>query len=139
MMGMAQPVSPLSVGSLTQLTLSLAAIVVLILAIGWILKRFRLAAPRGSADIAVLDELRLSPRERVVLIRIGDAQVLLGIGAGGMVPLTPLAASIVLQTAAPAPAFAERMRELMRRTGGLPPGGSSPGAPPGAPPPGATA
>ena len=50
-----------------------------------------------------------------------------------------LAASIVLQTAAPAPAFAERMRELMRRTGGLPPGGSSPGAPPGAPPPGATA
>jgi len=135
MMGMAQPVSPLSVGSLTQLTLSLAAIVVLILAIGWILKRFRLAAPRGSADIAVLDELRLSPRERVVLIRIGDAQVLLGIGAGGMVPLTPLAASIVLQTAAPAPAFAARMRELMKRPGGLPPGGSSPGAPP----PGATA
>jgi flagellar protein FliO/FliZ len=120
----------LSVGSLTQLTLSLAAIVALILAIGWVLKRFRLAAPRGSADIAVLDELRLSPRERIVLIRIGDAQVLVGIAAGGMVPLTPLAASIVLKTAAPAPPFAERMRELMKRSGGLPPGGSSTGAPP---------
>jgi flagellar protein FliO/FliZ len=125
--GMAQPVSPLSVGSLTQLTLSLVAIVALILAIGWILKRFRLAAPRGSADIAVLDELKVGPRERVVLIRVGNAQVLLGIGAGGVVPLTPLAASIVLKTAAPAPAFAERMRELMKRSGGPPPGGSAPG------------
>jgi flagellar protein FliO/FliZ len=124
MMGIAQPVSPLSVGSLTQLTLSLVAIVALILAIGWILKRFRLAAPRGSADIAVLDELRVGPRERVVLVRVGNAQVLLGIGAGGVVPLTPLAASIVLKTAAPAPSFAERMRELMKRSGG-PRGGSA--------------
>jgi len=125
MMGMAQPVSPLSVGSLTQLALSLVAIVALILAIGWVLKRFRLAAPRGSANIAVLDELSVGPRERIALIRVGNAQVLVGIGAGGVVPLTPLAASIVLKASASAPAFAERMRELMKRPGGPPPGGSA--------------
>ena len=44
MTAMAQPASPLSVGSLTQLTLSLIAIVALILAIGWVLKRFKLSA-----------------------------------------------------------------------------------------------
>ena len=61
---LAQPASPLSVASLTQLTLSLIAIVALILAIGWALKRFKLAAPRGSLDSEVLDQLNLGPRER---------------------------------------------------------------------------
>jgi len=119
MTAMAQPLAPLSVGSLTQLTLSLLAIVALIVAVGWVLKRFKLAAPRGSAD-GVLEEVRVGPRERIVLVRIGDAQVLVGIGAGGVVPLTPLAAAIVLKAAAPAPAFAERLRELMKRSGGSP-------------------
>jgi hypothetical protein len=57
------------------------------------------------------------------LIRIGDAQVLVGIGAGGVVPLTPLAAPIALKTIAAAAPFAERMRELMKRSGGSPPAG----------------
>jgi flagellar protein FliO/FliZ len=118
MMGMAQPASPLSVGSLTQLTLSLVAIVALILAIGWVLKRLKLAAPRGSGDIAVLDELSVGPRERIVLVRVGDSQVLVGVGTGGIVPLSPLANPIVLQTNARAPAFAERLRDMMKRTGG---------------------
>jgi flagellar protein FliO/FliZ len=120
---MTQPVSPLSVGSLTQLTLSLVAVVALILAIGWVMKRFKLAAPRGSLDSRVLEELKVGPRERIVLVRIGDAQVLVGIGAGGVVPLTPLAAPIALKTIPAAPAFAERMRELMKRPGGAPPTG----------------
>jgi flagellar protein FliO/FliZ len=126
---MAQPISPLSVGSLTQLTLSLVAIVALIFAIGWVMKRFKLAAPRGSLDSGVLEELKVGPRERIVLIRIGDAQVLVGIGASGVVPLTPLVAPIALKTIPAAPAFAERMRELMKRSGGSPPAG-----PPGNPP-----
>src|ERR1700732_323392 len=101
---MAPIASPLSVGSLTQLTLSLVAIVALIFAIGWVLKRFRLAVPRGRGQITVLDELSLSPRERIVLIRVGESQLLVAIGAGGVVGLTPLATPIVLNGAAPAPA-----------------------------------
>jgi flagellar protein FliO/FliZ len=115
---MAQPASPLSVGSLTQLTLSLLAIVVLIFAIGWVLKRFKLTAPRGSRDSAVLDELSVGPRERILLVRIGEAQVLVGVGAAGIVALTPLATPIALKSVAGAPAFAERLRELMKRPGG---------------------
>jgi len=119
MTGMAQPASPLSVGSLTQLTLSLIAIVALILAISWALKRLKLAGPRGSGEIAVLDELSVGPKERIVLIRVGESQVLVGIGAGGLVPLTPLAVPIVLKgSATPAAPFAERLREMMKRPGG---------------------
>jgi flagellar protein FliO/FliZ len=121
MTGMAQPASPLSVGSLTQLTLSLIAIVVLILAISWALKRLKLAGPRGSGGMTVIDQLSLGPRERIVLIRVGESQVLVGIGASGLVPLTPLAAPIAIDPGTHAPVFAERLREMMMRR----PGGSA--------------
>jgi flagellar protein FliO/FliZ len=120
MTAMAQPASPLSIGSLTQLTLSLIAIVALIVAIGWVLKRFKLAAPRGSVDSEVLDQLSLGPRERVVLVRIGTAQVLVGVSAGGIVALTPLAEPISLKAASRSPAFAERLRDIMKRPGASP-------------------
>jgi flagellar protein FliO/FliZ len=119
MTGMAQPASPLSVGSLTQLTLSLIAIVGLILLISWALKRLKLAGPKGSGQIAVIDELSVGPRDRIVLIRVGESQVLVGVGAAGLVPLTPLAVPIAIRTGGPTlPPFAERLRELMKRPGG---------------------
>ena len=117
MSGMAQPASPLSVSSLAQLTLSLIAIVGLIFAISWALKRFRLAGPRGRGAIAVLDELTLSPRERILLIRVGEAQVLVGIAPGGMVGLTPLATPIVIDESSARPVFDERLRDFMKRPG----------------------
>jgi flagellar protein FliO/FliZ len=120
MTAMAPSASPLSVGSLTQLTLSLIAIVALIFALSWVLKRFKLTAPRGSLDSEVLDQLALGPRERIVLLRIGDAQVLVGVGAGGIVPLTPLSTPVALKAAVPSPAFAERLRDMMKRPGGPP-------------------
>jgi flagellar protein FliO/FliZ len=121
MTGMAQPASPLSVGSLTQLTLSLMVIVALILVIGWALKRLKLAGPRGSGEIAVVDELSVGPRERIVLIRVGESQVLVGVSAAGLVPLTPLAAPIAIKGSGPrTPAFAERLRDMMKRPGGSP-------------------
>ena len=46
------PASPLSAGSLTQLTLSLLAIVAIILAVGWALKRLKVMAPRGRGELA---------------------------------------------------------------------------------------
>jgi hypothetical protein len=48
-------------------------------------------------------------------VRVGDAQVLVGISAGSMVPLTPLAAPIKVRDRAPTTAFADRLRDLMRR------------------------
>jgi flagellar protein FliO/FliZ len=119
MTALPQAASPLSVGSLTQLTLSLIAIVAMIFAISWAMKRLKLAGPRGGGgDLAVLEELCVGQRDRILLIRVGDAQVLVGIGASGVVPLTPLATPIALTGAAPSSPFGDRLRELMRRPGG---------------------
>ena len=76
-----------------------------------------LNAPRGSVDSEILDQLSVGPRERVVLIRIGEAQVLLGVGASGIVALTPLSAPIALKAAGRTPAFADRLRDMMKRPG----------------------
>lgn len=112
---MAAP-SPVSVSSLAQLTLSLMVIVGLIFLLGWVMKRLKLAGPRGRGDIAVIDELALGPRERIVLVRVGDAQVLVGVG--GVVSLTPLVSQIAVKGGpAPASPFAERLRDFMKRSG----------------------
>lgn len=116
-MGAGASVSPLSAGSLAQLTLTLLFIVGLIFAISWLLKRFRIAMPKGRGEMSVLDQVAVGPRERVVLIRVGDAQVLVGVGAGGMVALAPLAAPIALNPSVPEPVFADRLRELLKRSG----------------------
>ncbi len=117
MTGLVQPASPLSVGSVAQLALSLAAIVALILAVSWVLKRLKLGTVRGRGEIAVIDQLALGPRERIVLLRVGESQVLIGVGAGGVVGLTPLATPIAVSSAPDAPAFADRLREFMQRPG----------------------
>jgi flagellar protein FliO/FliZ len=117
---MGQAASPLSAGNLTQLTLSLLAIVGLIVAVSWALKRLKMVGPKGRGEIVVLDELALGPRERIVLLRVGGAQLLVGVGAGGLVGLTPLATPIVTEAAPSAPAFAERLREFMKRPGDAP-------------------
>jgi flagellar protein FliO/FliZ len=115
--GMAQSASPLSAGSLAQLTFSLLAIVALIIAVSWLLKRLKMAGPRGRGEIAVVDELALGPRERVVLLRVGESQVLIGIGAGGVVGLTPLATPIAIKAGMDTPVFADRLRDFMKRPG----------------------
>jgi flagellar protein FliO/FliZ len=117
MSGLAQPASPVSVSSLAQLTLSLLLIVALIFAISWIVKRFKLAGPRGRGDIALLDQLSIGPRERIVLIRVGDRQVLVGVGPAGMVGLTPLETTIQTTSSPDAPLFADRLREFVKRPG----------------------
>jgi len=121
--GTMSPASPLSAGGLAQLSLSLIAVVGVIFAISWLLKRFRVVLPRGRGDITVIDQLTLGPRERILLIAVGDAQVLIGVGQAGMVALTPLATPIAPTVAIrPAggavPAFADRLRDLMRGPGG---------------------
>jgi len=120
MKDLGQSASPLSVGSATQLMLSLAVIVAIILALGWVLKRLKLAGPRSRGDLAVLDQVAVGPRERIVLVRVGESQVLVGVSAAGMVALTPLPAPlVVVRPASTTPAFADRLRELMKRSGAV--------------------
>ena len=117
-MNSAAPIAALPAGGLMQLTLSLLFIVGLIFGLTWLVRRFNLVTPRNSRAMSVLDELSLSPRERLVLVRVGDSQVLLGVGSNGLTALTPLPAPIELPPPAAMLSFADRMRDLVHRPGG---------------------
>jgi flagellar protein FliO/FliZ len=117
MTSMASPASPLNAGSLAQLTLSLLAILGLIFALSWLMRRLKFSGSHAAGDMAVLDSVSVGPRERIALIRVGDAQVLVGISAAGIVALTPLSQPIGIAPAARPIAFADRLREMMKRPG----------------------
>jgi flagellar protein FliO/FliZ len=112
--------SALSLGGALQLTLSLAAVIAFIFALSWALKRMKLAGPRSRGELAVIDQVAVGPKERIVLVRVGESQVLVGLSAGGMIALTPLAVPIAISRPTVATAsFADRLREFMKRSGAV--------------------
>jgi flagellar protein FliO/FliZ len=113
----AAPATALPAGSLLQLTLSLTLVVALIFVVTWLVKRFNLATPRASRTMSVIDEIALTPRERVVLVQVGNAQVLVGVGVNGLTALAPLATPIEVPPTTGGTSFAERLREFMHRPG----------------------
>ncbi len=106
---------------LAQVMLSLILVLALIAGMAWLARRLRLA-PRAAGDgIRILADLPLGPRERVVLIAVGDRQALVGVSGAGVTTLGLLDAPVVLQAAAGAAApspLAERFRSMLDRGGG---------------------
>ncbi len=78
----ASPPGPdLAVG-LGQMAFGLAVVIALLFACLWVIRR--LSAPRGSAASAlkVLGAVAVGPRERVVLVGLGDTVLVLGVAPG---------------------------------------------------------
>jgi flagellar protein FliO/FliZ len=68
-------------GSLGQMAFGLIVVVAVLLVCLWLLKR--LGAPRGSArGLKVLGAAPVGPRERVVLVEVGNTVLVLGVAPG---------------------------------------------------------
>ncbi len=78
---MAAGPSPAGFGGLGEVTLALCVVLIVIFALAWVTKRVRAVAGRADA-LAVLAEVRIGPKERAVLIRVGAAQLLVGVAPG---------------------------------------------------------
>ncbi|AKH20193.1 flagellar biosynthetic protein FliO [Sedimenticola thiotaurini] len=74
--------SPLSGGMLLQTAGGLLLILGLIFAIGWLLRRFGRLPMASKGDITILSGVSLGPRERAVLLRVGDTRLLVGVAPG---------------------------------------------------------
>jgi flagellar protein FliO/FliZ len=98
--------------------LSLALVIALIIGLAWLVGRLRGFNRTHSGPLTVLGELAVGPKERVVLVRIGDAQALLGVSTAGVTSLGLLDRKIEVSPPVPGAAtFAERLRDAMRRAG----------------------
>jgi flagellar protein FliO/FliZ len=110
-------------GGLAEVTLALLAIVALIAGLAWLGKRMRnFGSPSGGRDrIQVLSNQILGPKERCVLIRVGDTDILIGVAQGNVRPLHvfPAGANTDAPPAPPAtgPALPNFKEMLMKSLG----------------------
>ena len=76
-------------GGLAEVTLALIVILALIAGLAWLGKRMRgFGNVAGGRDrIQVLSNQVLGPKERCVLIRVGETDILIGVAQGNVRPL----------------------------------------------------
>ncbi len=71
-----------SASGLVSVTLALLAVLVVIFALAWIARRMRSLGDRTAGSLEVLANMPLGPKERAVLLKVGGAQILLGVAPG---------------------------------------------------------
>jgi len=121
----APQVLPTAGASIGNVLLSLALVLALIGGLAWSLRRLQFGRAGGTRLIQVVAQVPLGPRERVVLVRVGDRQALLGVGPAGVTSLqlldaviAPPASTATVETIADPKAVIGRMRELLERSRG---------------------
>lgn len=102
-------------GQLTQLMLGLLVVLAVIVALAWVVRRVQQAAPRGGQVIDIVSARALGPRDRLVLVQIGDEQVLLGVSPGRITSLHVMKEPVrsPARSEQATPEFAQRLMELL--------------------------
>ena len=70
--------------TITEAVGMLAVVLAVIVALGWFVKRYTVQGGGSNVNFDVLGMLRLGPREKLLLVRVGDSQVLLGVTANAI-------------------------------------------------------
>jgi len=74
--------SPLGGGAVLETAGGLLLILLLILGLGWLLRRFGRLPGAGKGGISVIGGVSLGPRERAVLLQVGATRLLVGVAPG---------------------------------------------------------
>ena len=72
-------VSPTSAGSLLQVTFSLALVLAAVFVAAWLVRKFKGFGRFGGGAIRIVADTALGPKERAVVIQVGEQQLLLGV------------------------------------------------------------
>ncbi|AZF22581.1 flagellar biosynthetic protein FliO [Pseudomonas sp. R3-52-08] len=101
-------------GQLTQLMLGLLLVVGLIFVLAWLMRRVQRIGPGNAQVIELIGSRALGPRDRLVLVQVGEEQILLGLTPGRITPLHVLKTPVdAAKTEAATPEFAQRLMELL--------------------------
>jgi flagellar protein FliO/FliZ len=101
-------------GQLVQVLLGLLLVIGMIFVLAWLMRRVQQIGPRGGQIIKLVATQALGPRDRLVLVQVGNEQILLGLSAGRITPLHTLKEPVhVADTEAATPEFAQRLMELL--------------------------
>lgn len=107
--------NPMAMSNLWQLTLGLIAVIGVMLGLAWLLKRtgkFQMAA---GGSLKILGGLSLGSRERVVLLQIGEAQLLVGVAPGRVQALHVLDQPLDTGGQSTSGGFADQLGRMMNK------------------------
>lgn len=105
---------------LVQVSGALTAIILFILLAAWLAKRFGIAGKSASTrGLKISASCNLGPRERVVVIDVEDARLVLGVTASQITHLHTLPPAVVNNEPAPVEQvdFQSLMKNLLKRNG----------------------
>jgi flagellar protein FliO/FliZ len=103
-------------GQLTQLVFGLLFVLGLIFFLAWLLRRVQQAGPAGKGQVIdIIGSRALGPRDRLMLIQVGNEQILLGLSPGTITALHVLKEPVQVPsgTEKSTPEFAQRLMELL--------------------------
>ena len=118
----AEPVRSFAAAGLLQAGFGLAVVIGLIFLLAWGLRRFGLQSSGNGKLLKVVSSVMVGQRERVVVVEIGDAWLVLGVAAGQVRALHTLPAgqlsnapAMPLATSAGSGAFSQKLVDSMAR------------------------
>jgi len=72
------------VPSVAPVLLALLVVLGTLAAVAWVARRAGLGSRAGASAMKIVGQVALGPRERVVILEVGERWWLLGVGAGGV-------------------------------------------------------
>lgn len=108
--------SVLPAPSVSDVAISLGGIIVVILVLAWGLRRFHFTQRLGGAGggIRIVTAMPVGARDRIVLLEVGDQQLLVGMSPGRMQTLHVLPKPLQSEApAAPVGGFASKLKDAM--------------------------
>ena len=110
---MAAPPLPSSQDQLIQVTLSLIAVLAVIYAVAWLIKRNRGVQGLSGLPMKTLAVLPMGVKEKIVLIEVGGKQILLGMTAHNINALATFDEPVLVIKEKNTKGFADRLKEIM--------------------------
>lgn len=107
---------PVSMGNLVQLVIALVVVLSAIVGVGWMVRRLGRFPAGAGAMLKVLGGLAVGQRERIVLIQVGEKQLLVGVAPGRIQTLHVLDEPLTVADsgAAPMKSFSERLSAAIK-------------------------
>ncbi|HEY8085394.1 MAG TPA: flagellar biosynthetic protein FliO [Methylophilaceae bacterium] len=106
--------------SLLRMLMGLGVVLVVMAGLVWLLKKSPLGQPGGVGALRVVSAVAVGPKERVVLVDVGETRLVLGVAPGHVVRLLEMERpdeADVVTTEKTVPSFVARLKEVMAARG----------------------
>jgi flagellar protein FliO/FliZ len=104
---------PISFGSVVQVLAGLAIVLAVFAVAVFLLKRLGRIRSLGAGGMRVVDSLSLGTRDRIVMVQIGDVQLLLGVTPGAIRSLHVFDQPVLLSEPGDGETFASHLKESL--------------------------